>query len=145
MKKLLIMIFVFILILAFALVACNNDDKPIKRTSDNHVPVVDDDKNGDDCLAIPDIMGEILKLDDEGGVSVLVDSTTDSVKGEVWVSIDDETTFIDGKDGNKIEVSDIVAFFVVGDDVAIISDGNIMESYPMQTTARCVYKDYSVK
>lgn len=144
MKKLVTMVLVFILIFTLGLTACKKDDKPIRRISDDHVPIVDD-KSSDDYLATPDIIGEILKIDDEGGVSVLVDSTTDSVKGEIWVSIDENTTFIDGNDGNKLEVSDIAVFFVVGENAAILSDGNIMESYPMQTTARCVYKDYNVK
>lgn len=70
------------------------------------------------------VKGEILEVAQDGN-SILVDSESENVAGEIWVSFTEDTSF-------DVENTD----FEVGGEVEIILDGNIvLESHPMQATA----------
>ncbi len=91
--------------------------------------------NSADCEMAPDIQGKVLDIDEEGGLRILVeaDGTLEhSVKGKIWVSIPDDVIFAEG----------VKKEFAVDNTVAIVSDGAIMESDPMQTSATEVQQNY---
>ncbi|QVK21187.1 DUF3221 domain-containing protein [Mycoplasmatota bacterium] len=71
-----------------------------------------------------DIEGLVEEVKEE---SILVDSEGE-VKGLVWISIDEDTIFLD----------DVSTEFKVGNYVKIKSTGEIRESYPMQADAEVV-------
>ena len=103
---------------------------------------VDDVDNGEDTASgtypAPDITGEILDVTNDGALRVLVNSEAEVVSGEIWVTINDDTVFIDPQ-GKTFEPEDAESLFAVGDSVSFLSTGEIMESYPMQTSALNVY------
>ena len=125
MKNRFLIIFLAAL-LAAALSACGPD-----KTDDNMTN--DEDKNLE-----PDIAGEVLEVQNENTLRVLVDSKSDYAAGQIWVSVTDGTKFVDSQ-GLEIEPEDIESLFVVGEDAAFLSDGMILESYPMQTKAEVVF------
>ena len=98
--------------------------------------------NGEDAASgtypAPDITGEILDVTNDGALRVLVDSKAEAVSGEIWVTISDDTIFIDAQ-GNEFEPEDAESLFTAGDSVSFLSTGLILESYPMQTGAQNVY------
>lgn len=102
-----------------------------------------DDQNiipdGATCILSPDIVGKIIDIDTSNAIRVLVDSTTDGIKGQIWVAIDIDTVFVNEDKDTNIENIDVTQYFEIGNVVAVLSDGVIMESYPMQTTAISVY------
>ncbi len=76
----------------------------------------------------PDIIGLVQELTEN---SVLIDSTGEGVKGLIWVTIEDDTKFS----------KDVSETFEVGNYVECLSIGMIMESYPMQTSAKEIQKN----
>ena len=132
MKKQLFISIVAILIIVALMAGCTPEK--IKRTQEEP-PTEPADNGATDCQAAPDIQGKILEVDEEGGLRILVnaDGTLEhSVKGEIWVSITEDTVF----------AKDVKQDFAVDNTVAIVSDGQIMESYPMQTSARQIQQNY---
>lgn len=85
-----------------------------------------------------DIVGTVLEVKEDGKL-VLVDSQTDMVKGQVWISITDDTNFFEGMSEDiAIGYRDVSRDFEIGNHVEIISTGSIAESYPMQAVASAV-------
>ncbi len=78
----------------------------------------------------PDILGEVLEVS-EDGLSILVDSNTKDVQGQIWISINEETNFL----------SNVSREFKVGNKVSMVSTGQIAESYPMQGGVVAVYSN----
>jgi hypothetical protein len=90
-------------------------------------------------LMAPTIIGEVLEVS-EDGKAVLVDSTADIVKGQIWVSIDNKTNFFENVNkGSSIPYSNVSREFAVSNHVEIYIEGGIRESYPMQGLATAVY------
>ncbi|WP_461205409.1 DUF3221 domain-containing protein [Clostridium sp. DL1XJH146] len=92
-------------------------------------------------MIMPDIVGEVLEVS-EDGLRVLVDSNTEYVQGQIWITITDETNFFE--DGEALQeefFSDVSRDFKVGNKVSIVSTGAIAESYPMQGVAAAVYSN----
>lgn len=90
-------------------------------------------------LKAADIVGTVLEVS-EDGKSILIESQADSVTGQVWVTITDETNFFEGlPEDIAIGYRDVSRDFKVGNHVEIISTGEIAESYPMQARASAVY------
>ena len=90
-------------------------------------------------LMAPTVVGNILEVKEEGKV-ILVDSTTESVKGKIWVTINEKTDFFENiSEGTSIPYSNVSRKFVTSNHVEIFIEGGIMESYPMQATATAVY------
>jgi hypothetical protein len=90
-------------------------------------------------LIAANVVGEVLEVKEDGKV-VLVESTTDNVKGQIWVRIDDKTNFFENIDsGTSIPYHNVSREFAIGNHVEIYIEGGIMESYPMQGTATAVY------
>ena len=135
MKYKLFIIIIAIIIITLLFVGCNNE--VIKRSTDENTST-DIDSPSNDCLAEPDISGEILDVTNNKIIRVLVDSKSESIKGQIWVSIDEKTSFNDSK-GESFKPEDIESLFEVGNKISFLSNGIIMESYPMQTSALCVY------
>lgn len=125
MKKILI-IFTAVLLTA-ALAACQPD-----KNGDN------DASDGGASELKPDITGEILEVQNETALRVLVDSTSDSITGEIWVTVTEDTKFVDAQ-GAEVQPEDIESLFEAGETAAFLSDGIIMESYPMQTSAEAAF------
>ncbi len=68
------------------------------------------------------VKGEILEISKDDN-SILVDSESEDVTGEIWVSFTEETSDVENTD------------FEVGGEVEIVLDGNIvLESHPMKAT-----------
>ena len=113
-------VFSILIIVFFAMVfaACGTD-----KTSSN---------------AEPDISGEVLDIQNDTALRVLVDADSDFVTGQVWVSVTEDTIFVDA-DGQEAEPDDIESLFVKGERAAFLSTGEIMESYPMQARALIVF------
>ena len=111
MKKI---IFVIILLTSFLIISC--------------IPVADNTVENNQI----EIEGEIKELNEIGN-SILVDSTHQSLKGLVWISIKDTTSFSSG----------VSEEFAVGNYVKIKIDGPVMESYPMQAKAGKIIKNES--
>jgi hypothetical protein len=90
-------------------------------------------------LMAPTVVGEVLEVK-EDGMAILVRSTTKNAKGEIWVRIDDKTSFFeDINEGTSIPYHNVSLKFAVGNHVEIFIEGEIMESYPMQGKATAVY------
>jgi len=90
-------------------------------------------------LMAPTVIGNVLEVK-EDGKAVLVNSTADNVKGQIWVSINDKTNFFENiKEGTSIPYNNVSRKFAVGNHVEIFIQGAIAESYPMQGTATAVY------
>ena len=114
-------------LIAAVLAACN------PGTTDDNMTY---DGGGD--TAEPDITGEILDVQNENALRVLVDSDSEQIKGQIWVTVKEETEFVDSE-GLKAQPDDIESLFVVGEHAAFLSDGTILESYPMQTSAQIAF------
>lgn len=90
-------------------------------------------------LKAPTIIGEVLEVN-EDGKAILVDSTADNVKGQIWVSIDDKTNFYENVSvGTSIPYYNVSRDFALLNHVEIYIEGGIKESYPMQGLATAVY------
>ncbi|WP_461205402.1 DUF3221 domain-containing protein [Clostridium sp. DL1XJH146] len=92
-------------------------------------------------MIVPDILGEVLEVS-EDGLRVLVDSNTEYVKGQIWITITEETNFFE--DGEALQeefFTDVSRDFKVGNKVSMVSSGEIAESYPMQGVAVAVYSN----
>lgn len=90
-------------------------------------------------LMAPTVIGNVLEVK-EDGKAILVNSTADNVKGQIWVSINDKTNFFENiKEGTSIPYKNVSRKFAVGNHVEIFIQGGIAESYPMQGTATAVY------
>ena len=86
----------------------------------------------------PDVVGKIMEME-EGGKRILVDSKDTTVNGLIWITINDETNFFENiSEDVAIGYRNVSRKFEVGNLVEIITDGGIMESYPMQATADAV-------
>ena len=128
-KYILVLTAVFALALIFT--GCGN-------SLDENSDLPEDNPNSADCTLVADIQGEILEINQEDSFyRVLVDSDSD-VNGEIWVSLNDETEYVDSA-GLSISPENIEDLFEVGQKASIVSTGIIMESYPMQTAAVLVY------
>jgi len=86
----------------------------------------------------PDIVGEVLDITNDKVVRVLVDSLSENITGQIWVSITEETAFVDSQ-GETIVTDDIESLFEIGKTASFLSNGMIMESYPMQTSGDYVF------
>lgn len=96
-------------------------------------------------LMAPTVVGEVLEVKEEGK-AVLVESTTDNVKGQIWVSIDEKTNFFENNDeGTSIPYRNVSREFAVGNHVEIYIEGGIRESYPAQGLATAVYVNEAKK
>ena len=117
-----------------AMVGCTTTDK-----TDVNSNVKDEEIISSAKLKQADIAGTVLEVS-EDGKSILIESQTDGVKGEVWVSITEETNFFEGlSEDIAIGYRDVSRDFEVGNHVEILSTGEIAESYPMQARASAVY------
>ena len=134
MKKHFIIITSMVLILAFIFVGCTKENPPVSNT----LPTNEEENSGDTTMT-PDILGEIIDVQNEDVLRVLVESDG-TIKGQIWMSITDETQFIDPQ-GSFMTPDDPASLFVIGEDIGILSTGVIMESYPMQGNASIVYLD----
>jgi hypothetical protein len=133
--------FFLILIALIVLFAGCSKETPFNRTTDDHVPI--DEPSADGCYAPPDIVGKVLDVkSNDNNIRVLVDSASDNIKGQIWVTIDENTIFAENSDGDVFDPDDKASIFKTGENVNMLSNGEIMESYPMQTTAICVFIDY---
>ncbi len=119
------------LIVVCALVFSSCSNKDISKDS---LDLPDDNVQ----VSEPDIVGEIIEIENENILRVLIESTSTSINGQVWVTINDETIFLDNDD-KEFAPNDIASLFKVGETASILSNGTIMESYPMQTTAVTVF------
>lgn len=126
MKK--IIVFAMVSLLAAALfIGCKSNE-----LSEN--PPVSSGK-----LMAPTIVGDVLEIKDDGK-SILVNSTSENVKGKIWVTIDDKTNFFENiSEGTSIPYKNVSRNFTVGNHVEIFIEGGILESDPMQGTATAVY------
>ncbi len=96
-------------------------------------------------LMAPTIVGEVLEVK-ENGKSILVNSTSENTKGQIWITIDDKTNFFENiSEGTSIPYHNVSRAFAVGNHVEIFIEGAIMESYPMQGTATAVYVNEAKK
>ena len=118
-----------IVVCALVFSSCSNKD-----TSKDSLDLPDDNVQ----VSEPDIVGEIIEIENENILRVLIESTSTSINGQVWVAINDETIFLDNDD-TEFTPKDIASLFKVGETASILSNGTIMESYPMQTTAVTVF------
>ena len=96
-------------------------------------------------LMAPTIIGAVQEVKADGK-QILVDSVADSVKGQIWVSIDDKTNFFENvSQGTSIPYKNVSRKFVVGNHVEIFIEGGVKESSPMQGTATSVYVNEAKK
>lgn len=85
------------------------------------------------------VSGEVLELSNSGS-RILIDSTNEIIKGQIWVAIDDQTDFFEDLDENvAIGYKDVSRDFEAGNYVELYIGDAVMESYPMQATATAVY------
>ena len=135
MKK-IIMITMISLLAAMLLIGCEGK----KASEVNEKPPVSSAK-----LMAPTVVGEVLEVK-EDGKAILVNSTSDSAKGQIWVTIDNKTNFFENiSEGTSIPYSNVSRKFAPGNHVEIFIEGGIMESYPMQGTATAVYVNEAKK
>ena len=133
MKKNFIIIAAMTLVLVFVFVGCTKEVP-------NDAGILPSDETSDSGTTMaPDVLGEILEVQNEGVLRVLVESDG-TIKGQIWMNIIDETQFIDPQ-GNFTTPDDPASLFEIGKNVGILTTGVIMESYPMQATASIVYLD----
>lgn len=86
----------------------------------------------------PDVSGAVLEVK-EDGKSVLIDSVDTTVKGQIWITITEETSFFENvSEDVALAYRNVSRDFVVGNYVEVIIDGAVMESSPMQATATAV-------
>ncbi len=137
MKTKLTMAFALIVLIGSFFWGCTQS--PITRTTDEILPSATP-TNAPDSNAEPDISGEILDISTDGVLRVLVDSISENIKGQIWVSINEDTKFIDAN-GKSVYQANAQGQFKVGNKASFLSNGIIMESYPMQTSALYVYLD----
>lgn len=86
----------------------------------------------------PDIIGEVLDIEIGDNMRVLINSDSE-IKGEIWVTVNNDTSFVDSAKNKIVKVDNIEDYIIAGEIASILSDGVIMESYPMQTKAIYVY------
>lgn len=116
-------------------VGCANTDT---INTDGNGNVKDEEVTISAKVKASDIVGIVLEVKEDGKM-ILVDSQTDLAKGQVWVSITDETNFFEDISNDiAIGYHDVSRDFEVGNHVEIISTGEIAESYPMQAKASAV-------
>ncbi|WP_461614930.1 hypothetical protein [Clostridium sp. Marseille-QA1073] len=90
-------------------------------------------------LMAPTVVGDVLEVKEERK-KILVDSIVDTVKGKIWVTIDDKTNFFENtKEGTSISYHDVSRKFAVGNHVEIYIENGILESNPMEGRATAVY------
>jgi len=132
-------VLLMLILMAVAAIGCSpQDDAPVSKEPPG--------KGGAaGCLVAPDIEGVVLDVENGDALRVLVDSDAE-IKGEIWVTITEETSFFEDVDpDSSIGISDVSRDFKAGNEVAILSDGMILESYPMQTTALAVYQNVAAE
>ena len=126
MKKLIVFTIVSVMTVAM-LVGCKSNVETEKP------PVVSAK------LMAPTIIGDVQEVKADGK-QILVNSVADTVKGQIWVSIDDKTNFFENvSEGTSIPYKNVSRKFVVGNHVEIFIEGGVAESSPMQGTATAVY------
>ncbi|SHH89306.1 hypothetical protein [Clostridium grantii] len=144
MKKNNILTIIIIVLGMFMLTSCGT------RSNDQGLPMDNNGNNGNNpgmgaSLLAPDIIGEVLEVRNDGDLALLIDSTTDNVKGQVWVTITEETNFFENESpDSSLGIANISRDFQVGNKVSISSTGAIAESDPMQATANAVYSNESM-
>lgn len=152
MKKATFLLMIMMILLAAFISACkSNDDagqdvdvlpteqETFVRTSDEP-DVLPEQNQGVASMVAPQIQGDVLEVRNDDALAILVDSHGE-VKGEVWVSITDETYFFEDVDPNSsIGISNVSREFNVGNRVAIYVT-EVAESYPMQAVAQAVYEN----
>ncbi len=127
MKKILIIGLIFMFVTA----GCTPEG--IEQGNEEDNPPV-----GQSKIKEADVAGPIIDIG-EDGKRILVESNASNVKGQIWVSIDDATSFFeDMPEDIAIGYRDVSRDFQVGNYVEIIIDGGIDESYPMQGMAEAV-------
>jgi hypothetical protein len=132
MKKFIVFTIVSVLTVVL-LVGCKSGDKSERP------PVVSAK------LMAPTVIGEVLEVKKDGK-QILVNSADANVKGQIWVSIDEKTSFFESiSKGTSIPYSNVSRKFVVGNHVEIFIEGGVAESYPMQGTATAVYVNETKK
>ncbi|MGV8980123.1 hypothetical protein [Clostridium sp.] len=133
MKKIIIFIIVSMLT-AVMFVGCKTKDGTEKPpVTSIKLPVISAK------LMAPTVVGEVLEVKADR-VSILVDSTSDNLKGQIWISIDDKTNFFENiSEGTSIPYRNVSRKFVIHNHVEIYIEGEVKESYPMQATATSVY------
>lgn len=90
-------------------------------------------------LIAPTVVGSVLEVKGDNA-AILVDSVSNNVKGQIWISINDKTNFFENvSEGTSIPYHNVSRKFVIGNHVEIYINGPVMESYPMQGTASSVY------
>ena len=90
-------------------------------------------------LPAANVSGEVLEISDTGN-RILVESTNEIIKGQIWIGIDEETNFFENLDeGIALAYKNVSRDFKVGNHVELYVGGDIAESYPMQATATSVY------
>lgn len=135
MRK-IIVITMISLLTAMLLIGCEGK----KPSEVNEKPPISSAK-----LMAPTIVGEVLEVKDKGK-SILVSSTSENTKGEIWVTIDDKTNFFENiSEGTSIPYRNVSREFAPGNHVEIFIEGGIRESYPMQGTATAVYVNEAKK
>jgi len=133
MKK-IIMIIMISMLTAILFVGCKG-----KEVSESKPPA------SSAKLMAPTVVGEVLEVK-ESGKAILVKSTSDNAKGEIWITIDDKTNFFENvSEGTSIPYQNVSRKFAVGNHVEIFIEGGVKESYPMQGTATAVYVNEAKK
>ena len=135
MKK-IIMIIMISMLTAILFVGCKGKE----ASEANLKPPVSSAK-----LMAPTIVGEVLEVKD-AGKAILVKSTSENTKGEIWITIDSKTNFFENiSEGTSIPYRNVSREFAIGNHVEIFIEGGIMESSPMQGTASAVYVNEAKK
>lgn len=136
MKK-IIVITIISMLTAVMLVGCKS--KELTETQPVSQPV------SSAKLMAPTVVGKVLEVK-EDSTAILVDSTAETVKGQIWVSIDSKTNFFENVTvGTSIPYQNVSRKFVVANHVEIFIEGGIKESSPMQATATSVYVNEAKK
>lgn len=119
-------------IMLFSLVGCKSTGEEVIVEEPTNTPTANAK------VMAPDIVGEVLEVN-EDGKGILVESKNASVNGQIWVTITEETSFFEEvSEEAALAYHNVSREFEVGNHVEIISNGLILESYPMQTTAVAV-------
>ncbi len=144
MRKTTILLIAIVLIFGVFIAGCSPSEngEPSERTSDEKPLDSDSGSGASDSLPVPQVQGIVQEVEQGDNTRVLVDSDAE-VKGLIWVTIDDDTDFFeDVEPDSSIGVSNVSRDFKAGNKVAFFV-GAVMESYPMQTTARACYENSS--
>lgn len=140
MKKVIIFIIVTMLT-AIMFVGCKTKDVTEKPPVTSVKPIVTSVKAPviSAKLMAPTVVGEVLEVKADVK-SILVESTSENLKGQIWISIDDKTNFFENiSEGTSIPYRNVSRKFVVNNHVEIYIEDAVKESYPMQATATSVY------